>query len=202
MLWRRKRTPALTMNVTTLPAQWLKNRWVQRAGSEHGMPWANGVSRDLFIIQNVELYVSHSMAKSNNFLPLRFSLAWTSRPCYNFQLEGMWVWIGAVDVTGLLGGGWFLQSAQKARWELSCRDERAAVGGSRKRCKRVWTVMESKNNLVTISWAEGELQWFSFRGELGGRVLLEEDKTASRVREWVVQWLCLCHTDALSGLFL
>lgn len=47
-----------------------------------------------------------------------------------------------LDVTGLLGGGWFLQSAQKARWKLSCReqnwDEWAAVWDSRKHCERVW----------------------------------------------------------------
>lgn len=148
--------------------------------------------------------MSHSVAKSNDFLPLRFSLAWTSRACDSFQFSyrrgcgfelGQW----------MLGGCWeegdFCR-VHKARWELSCReqswDEWAAVWGSRKHSRRVWMVMESKNNLVTISWGEGELQWPSFRGELGGKVLLEEDKATSGVGEWAVQGLCLCHTDALS----
>lgn len=69
--------------------------------------------------------MSHSVAKNIDFLPLRFSLAWTSRACDSFQFSyrrgcgfelGQW----------MLGGCWeegdFCR-VHKARWELSCREQ-------------------------------------------------------------------------------
>lgn len=86
--------------------------------------------------------MSHSVAKSNDFLPLRFSLAWTSRACGSFQFSnrrecgfelGQWM-LGAVgrrviSAECTKAGGSFPAGSRAGMSEQLCEAAGSIPGG-------------------------------------------------------------------------